>query len=103
MSRHVRTYLSALRRHKAVRFAGWTFALTVVILSAALVTSLTVDLGPSVKALAEREGSRFMKRTIHIGALKIRVVRGRIELDDLVVEGLKPTDRPFFTAKHLSF
>jgi hypothetical protein len=102
MSRHVRTHLSALRRHKAVRFAGWTLALAAVILSAALVTSLTVDLGPSVRALAEREGSRFMKRTIHIGALKVRVVRGRIELDDLVVEGLQPTDRPFFTAKHLS-
>ncbi len=103
MIRPVRVFVSTFLGHKAVRFAGVTLGMAAVLLSAAVVTSLTIDLGPSLKALAEREGSRLMKRTIHIGALKVRVVRGRVELDDLVVEGLKPADRPFFTAKHLSF
>ena len=44
-----------------------------------------------------------MKRDLHIGTLKIRLFRGRVELDDLMIEGLQPTDRPFFVAKHLSF
>jgi hypothetical protein len=99
----VRAFLSKLRGHTAIRFAGIGLGVAAVLLSAAIVTTLTIDLGPSVKALAEREGSRLMKRPIHIGALKVRLIRGRVELDDFLVEGLKPTDRPFFTAKHLSF
>ena len=94
----MRKFLSALRAHKAIRFVGITLMIAAVLLSAAIVTSLTVDLGPSV-----RQGSRLMKRDLHIGNLKIRLFRGRVELDDLMIEGLQPTDRPFFVAKHLSF
>jgi hypothetical protein len=98
----VRTFISTVWRHKAWQFAGRTLAVAAILLSAAIVTSLTIDLGPSVRALAERQGTRMMKRTIHIGSLKVRVIRGRVELGDLVVEGVEATDRPFFSARHVS-
>jgi hypothetical protein len=92
----------SIRAHKAVRYAGWVLVLTAILLAAAIVTTLTVDLGPSVRALAERQGSRQLQRPIHIGGLAIRLARGRVEVSDLTVEGLTPADRPFFAAKHLS-
>ncbi len=94
--------LDRLRGHKALRIFSVAMAVVVAILGAALVSSLTIDLGPSVRALAERQGSKAIERPIHIGRLSIRLITGRIELDDLMIEGLKPTDRPFFTAKKLS-
>ena len=85
-----------------LRFAGLGLATLTALLAAALVTSLTVDLGPALRALAERGGSSLLKRSIHIGALKLQLFRGRVQLDDLMVEGLAPSDRPFFIAKQLS-
>jgi hypothetical protein len=92
---------NGLRRRKAYRFISRTFAVAAAILAVAVVTSATVDLGPAVRGLAEREGSNALKRPIHIGQLKIRLLLGRIVVEDVSIEGLQPTDRPFFTAKHL--
>jgi len=71
------------------------------ILAVTLVSTLTVDLGPAVRSLAEREATRQLKRPVHIGPLRILVARGIVEMRDFSIEGLKPTDRPFFTAKRL--
>jgi hypothetical protein len=38
---------------------------------------------------------------MHIGRLSILLGRGAFQVDDLVIEGLKPTDRPFLTAKRV--
>ena len=94
--------LSRLRRHWVVRHTKLVLSIAAVILATAVVSTLTIDLGPELRRLAEQQGSRFMKRTIHIGELQVRVVNGHFELRDLVIEGLQPTDRPFFTAKRLS-
>ena len=94
--------LALLRRHKAVRFLSLGLSIAAVLLSTAVVTTLTVDLGPWLRGLAERQGSRFMKRRIHMSELQVRVINGHFEIADLVIEGLQPTDRPFFTAKRLS-
>ena len=64
--------------------------------------SLRIDLRPSLRALAERQGSNQLKRPIHIGGLSVRVARGRFEVDDFSIDGLEPTARPFFTAKRLA-
>ena len=56
----------------------------------------------ALRMLAERQGSDRLKRPIHIGALKLRLMRGRVEVDDFSIEGLAPTDRPFFAAARLS-
>lgn len=94
--------LSRLLQHKALRYVGLILAFAVVLLSAAIVTSLTVDVGPPLRSLAERGGTALLNRPLHIGALKVQLFRGRVELDDLMIEGLRPADRPFFTARKLS-
>ncbi|HUR34616.1 MAG TPA: translocation/assembly module TamB domain-containing protein [Vicinamibacterales bacterium] len=93
---------SRLRRIRVLRYAAVGLAATFAILAIAIVVSLRIDLGPSLRALAEREGSNQLRRPIHIGGLSIRIARGRVEVDDFVIEGVSPGDRPFFTARKLS-
>ena len=38
---------------------------------------------------------------MHIGKLSIVLRTGAFQVDDLVIEGLKPTDRPFLRAKRV--
>lgn len=90
------------RALKLLRYAGIGLASTIAILAIAIFVTLRIDLGPSIRALAERQGSSQLKRPIHIGGLSIRVANGRFEVDDLRIEGLKPEDRDFFVAKKLT-
>src|SRR5262245_52200046 len=94
--------LLRFRRHWIVRRTQLVLSIAAVLLATAVVSTLTVDLGPGLRGLAERQGSRYMKRTLHIGTLQVRLINGHFEIDDLVIEGLRPGDRPFFTAKRLS-
>ena len=94
--------LARLRAHRAVRVSFRTITLAIAVLVAAVVASLTIDLGPRVRELAERQASKQMKRVVHIGKLSIHVARGRFIVEDFSIGGLAPQDRPFFTAKHLS-
>ena len=94
--------LSRLRGHKALRYVSFALTLATSILAAAIVATLTIDLGPRVREYAEQIGSKQLKRPIHINHLEIHLLRGRVVVDDFTIDGLKPTDRPFFTAKHLS-
>ena len=94
--------LSWRRSLTVLRYVGIGLASTIAILVVALVVSLRVDLGPSIRALAERQGSTQIERPIHIGRLSIRVARGRVEVDDFSIDGLQPTDRPLFAARRLS-
>jgi hypothetical protein len=71
----------------------------VALVAAGLISVLTIDVGPKVKGLAEREGSKFFDRPMHIGKLSIVLRDGSFRVDDLVIEGLKPGDRPFLKAK----
>jgi hypothetical protein len=96
-----RALASRVREHRAVVFSARSIKLTLAILAAAIVASLTIDLGPSVRLLAERQASRQIKRPVHIGRLAIHVLRGSVVVEDFSIEGLSPSDRPFFTAKHL--
>ena len=73
----------------------------VAILAGAIVTFFTVDLGPSLRARAERAGSTYIQRPIHIGRLSSKLTPGVFVVEDLMIEGLDPTDRPFLTAKKI--
>ena len=73
-----------------------------VILAAAFVTTVTVDLGPVLRERAEKAGSDFMKRPMHIGRLSVRLWLGRYVVDDLRIDGLTPEARPFLTARQLT-
>src|SRR5437588_3810556 len=90
-----------VRAHFAFRFTKLGVVIFAAALAVCIVTTLTVDLGPALRALAEREGSRRIERPMHIGALSVRLFNGRFVLDDFVIEGLAHTDRPFLRAKRV--
>ncbi|HMF94111.1 MAG TPA: hypothetical protein VKE96_07455, partial [Vicinamibacterales bacterium] len=95
-------FLQRLRGLKALRYVSFGLMLVVALLAAAIVASLTIDLGPAVRAKAESAGSDYIERPIHIGALRIHLITGKVLVDDLRIDGLHPGDRPFFTAKQLA-
>ena len=85
-----------------LRVATRGLAILVALLGAAIVSSLTVDLGPSTRAAAERAASGQLKRAVTIGRLGIHIFRGQFVVEDFAIAGIHPGDRPFFAAKHLS-
>jgi translocation and assembly module TamB len=87
-----------LRARRAVKIAVVILA---VILAVTAVTTVTVDLGPALRARAEREGSSFTERPMHIGRLSVRLWNGKFRIEDLVIEGLTPRSRPFLTARQI--
>ncbi len=90
----------AVRR--IARLISIGFMLLVAILAAAVVASLTIDLGPVARRAAESAGSDYIERPMHIGRLSIHVLSGRYLVEDLTIEGVHPGDRPFFTAKRVA-
>jgi hypothetical protein len=54
-----------------------------------------------LKARAEREASRFMGRPMHIGRMSVVLWNARFQFDDVMIEGLTPEARPFFTARRI--
>jgi translocation and assembly module TamB len=86
------------RRRIFVRVAMVLVAVVIGI----LVSVLTVDLGPALRARAEKEGSNFIQRPMRIGRLSARLLPGVFVVEDLVIAGLQPQDRPFLTAKKIT-
>jgi hypothetical protein len=86
----------AWRRH-ALR----VLALVVAVVAGIIVTVFTVDLGPSLRARAEKEGSKYLERPMHIGKLSAKITPGVFVVEDLVIEGLEPADRPFLKARKI--
>ena len=84
------------------RIARRVVATLSVALAVAVVTSVTVDLGPALKRQAEVRGSKFIERPMHIGRLSIRLWNGQFELDDFSIDGLTAQSPPFLTVKRLS-
>jgi hypothetical protein len=74
-------------------------ALAVAFFAGVFVTIFSIDLGPRLVGLAEREGSKYLERPLHIGAIRAFVGVGDFELTNVVIEGLKPADRPFLNAQ----
>src|SRR5215212_8290574 len=90
-----------IRSHFAFRFTRLGVSIFAMALAVTIVSTLTVDLGPGLRGLAEREGSRRIQRPMHIGTLSIRLFAGKVVLEDFAIEGLSQTDRPFLRAKRL--
>ena len=83
------------------RYAGRLVIAAVALIAAVLVSVVTVDLGPAVRAQAERAASTQLDRPVHIGRLGTYLLPGRFLVEDLVIEGLSPRDEPFFTADQI--
>ena len=87
-----------IRGHFAFRFTRLGVAVLATLLAVAIVTTLTIDLGPALRRRAETEGSKRIGRPMRIGKLGVRLFNGKFVLEDFVIEGLASTDRPFLTA-----
>jgi hypothetical protein len=94
--------VSRVRATKAVRYLTILLSTVIALLAAAVVVSVTVDLGPAARREAERLGTNYIERPLHIGTLRIRLLTGRVLLEDVRIDGLKTDDRPFFTAKQIA-
>ena len=94
--------ISKARLRRLLRYVAIGVLTTVVILAIAVFASLRIDLGPSLRTLAERQASDQIQRPVHIGGLSIRIARGGFEVNDFSIEGLAPADRPLFSAKRLA-
>jgi hypothetical protein len=90
------------RRRIVWRLGKGVSALLIATLAAALVSVLTIDLGPGLRGLAERQGSKYLQRPLSIGGLSIRLFRGEFVVDRLRIDGLTPADAPFFTAERIT-
>ena len=92
----------AAKRPRVRRMLLRAIAVLVAVVTGILVAVLTVDLGPELRERAEREGSKFIERPMHIGRLSARLIPGVFVVEDLVIEGLTPQDRPFLIAKRIT-
>jgi hypothetical protein len=91
------------KRHRRLpRWFAYSLALVTAVFAALFVTFFTVDLGPYVKAEAEKRGSEWLNRRMTFGRISARMSPGVFQFDDLVIEGLEPTDRPFLKVKRLT-
>ena len=76
-----------------------TALVAIALVVATALVGLRIDLGPAVRTMAEAAGSRYVHRPMHIGRLGVHLWTGGFVVENLVIEGLKPTDAPFFTAR----
>jgi hypothetical protein len=102
--------VSRLRRARAaLGAAGRTvyryarrFAVTIgILIAVVIVSTLTIDLGPVLKARAEKAGSDWMDRKMTIGRLGVHIARGRFVVEDLRIGGMFPNEPPWLEAKRL--
>src|SRR5439155_22086851 len=80
--RHSVKLLQRLREHAALRYVSFCLTLIVALLAAAIVASVTIDLGPALRAKAESAGSDYIERPLHIGSLKIRLLTGKVLVEN---------------------
>ena len=72
-----------------------------IVIATTLVSTIAVDLGPALRERAEREGSKWLDRPMHIGRLGVEIGRGRFVLENLRIEGVTPDARPWLVAKRV--
>ena len=89
------------RRERTWRYTRLSLVLLGALLAGVIVTTVTVDLGPALRVQAEQAGSRQIGRPVHIGKLSIYLFLGRFLVEDLVIEGITPYDRPFLRAERI--
>src|SRR5918995_1450946 len=89
------------KRHPILRALALFLTVLVVVLAAAIVTSLSIDLGPALRERAEKAGTDYLKRRLTIGRLSVRLLSGSFVVEDLQIAGLEPADGPFLKARRI--
>jgi hypothetical protein len=95
--------LSESKRRVVQRWTRRVFALVVAVIAAVFVSFFSLDLGriPQLREQAERQGSNYLRRPLHIGAISARITPGVFILHDVMIEGRAPGDRPFFKVRRI--
>jgi hypothetical protein len=83
------------------RYTRRAIIIGIALAASAIVSLVTIDLGPVVRAQAERAASARIDRPVHIGRLGTYLLPGRFLIEDLVIEGLSPADEHFFSADRI--
>lgn len=92
----MRKYFQAVYRY-ARRFAV-AIGVTVAVL---LVSTLTIDLGPALRARAEREGGKWLERKMTIGRLGVHLGSGKFVVENLQIDGMYPNEPPWLVARRI--
>lgn len=96
------------RRSALRRWIRRAVLVVAALVATILVTFFTVDLGRitvggrSLRTVAEVEGSKYLKRPLHIGRISALARIGAFALDDVIIEGPTPSAPPFFHAKRIT-
>jgi hypothetical protein len=90
-----------IRRRILLRALSIFSTIAVALVAAGIVVSMMIDLGKIARPYAEKYGSVYIERPLHIGALRIQLLRGQVLLENFRIDGIHPNDRPFFAAKRL--
>lgn len=86
------------RFHRTRRGLRWIATVLAVAIAVGIVFGGTADLGPYLRARAERDASKYLGRTVTIGGLSLRLRNGTFVVEHLVIGGLSDADRPSLTA-----
>ena len=97
----LRKVFSHPRTQTTRRIVRRTLAVTSVILAVTFILTLTMDLGPALREYAETGGTSYLKRSMHIGELSVRLWDGAYVVRDLTIDGLTPQSRPWLVAKEI--
>jgi hypothetical protein len=92
------------RRRGVQRWTRRALAIVVAVVAALIFTVISIDIGrlfPGLRGLAEREASKYLERPAHIGRISALLVPGDFAIDDVVIEGRRPDDRPFMRVKRV--
>jgi len=85
----------------AYRYARRFAVIIGVMVAVVVVSTLTIDLGPVLKARAETEGSNWLERKMTIGRLGVHLGRGRFVVENLRIDGMFPNEPPWLEAKRI--
>lgn len=80
------------------RWTRWGLYLLAAVVAAFLISLITIDLGPELRDRAERAGSNYLERPLHIESLHVELWSGRFVANTVVIEGVTPESTPFLRA-----
>ena len=90
MLRKARNLLAHPTTQTTRRIVRRTLAVASVILAVVFVLSLTMDIGSPLRERAETAGTNYLKRTMHIGELSVRIWDGAYVVRNLTIDGRTP-------------
>src|SRR6185503_17072127 len=71
------------------------------VIAVLVVSTLTIDLGPALKARAERAGGNWLDRKMTIGRLGVHLGSGKFVVENLRIDGMYPNEPPWLEAKRI--